>query len=247
MLKAEAREMIGVIGGRTFMAARVAPTRTASTQTTIAFAQRYLWMKRVFDVTVTLLLLCPAGIPIALVAIAIKLDSPGPVIYRQRRVGLNGAEFDMFKFRSMYHNSDDTAHRLAYERYMKGEALNGNGNGMQFKLANDPRITRVGRFIRKSSLDEFPQLWNVLRGEMSLVGPRPPIPYEVERYSARSRLRLCGKPGLTGPWQVHGRSQVPFDRMVEMDIAYLQQQSLLEDLKLILSTVPAVLLGRGGG
>jgi lipopolysaccharide/colanic/teichoic acid biosynthesis glycosyltransferase len=146
----------------------------------------------------------------------------------------------------MYTNSDDTLHRQAIARYMRGEPLNADGpEHAQFKLARDPRITPIGHFIRKTSLDELPQLFNVLKGEMSLVGPRPPIPYEVADYSKRANTRLLGKPGLTGPWQVYGRSRVTFETMVEMDINYLQQQSIWEDLKLIALTLPAILFGWG--
>jgi len=153
----------------------------------------------------------------------------------------------MLKFRSMYVHNDEALHREAVMHYMKGSALNGHSApGTRYKLVDDPRITRVGRFIRKTSIDELPQFINVLRGEMSLVGPRPPLPYEVEHYSARDRLRLCGRPGLTGTWQVYGRSRVSFLEMVEMDIAYLQEQSILQDLKLIALTVPVMILGRGG-
>ena len=161
---------------------------------------------------------------------------------------MNGVEFDMFKFRSMYVDCDDSAHREAMKQYMRGATLNGDvKTDNVYKLANDPRVTRVGRFIRKTSIDELPQFINVLRGEMTLVGPRPPIPYEVENYSLHDQLRLYGKPGLTGTWQVYGRSRVTFHEMVEMDISYIRQQSILLDLKLIALTVPVILLGRGGG
>jgi lipopolysaccharide/colanic/teichoic acid biosynthesis glycosyltransferase len=207
----------------------------------------YLRAKRVLDVVFTLLILLPLCLAIAIVAVSIRLDSKGRIFFRQKRVGLNGVEFDMFKFRSMHENSDDSFHREAIQQYMNGEKLNGNANtGMLYKLDEDPRITRVGRFLRKTSIDELPQFFNVLRGEMTLVGPRPPLPYEVELYSPHDLLRLSGKPGLTGTWQVYGRSQVPFRDMVEMDIAYLQQQSLLVDLKLIALTVPVMIQGRGG-
>ena len=137
----------------------------------------------------------------------------------------------------MYVDCDDRLHRDAIRQYMQGEKLNGKaGTTMLYKLDNDPRVTRLGRFIRKTSIDELPQFLNVLRGEMTLVGPRPPLLYEVERYSSNDWLRLSGKPGLTGPWQVYGRSQVGFQDMVEMDINYLQQQSFWQDIKLIALT-----------
>jgi len=145
----------------------------------------------------------------------------------------------------MRENCDDTVHREAIMQYQNGNALNGNTD-TPYKLQNDTRITKVGKFLRQASLDELPQFWNVLRGEMSLVGPRPPLPYEVELYSPREMLRLSGKPGLTGPWQVYGRSRVTFQEMVEMDIAYLQRQSLWEDLKLIALTTSVMLKQQGG-
>ena len=210
----------------------------------------YLRAKRILDVLITLLLLPILCLVMLVVAVFIRLDSEGPIFYRQRRVGQDGAEFDMLKFRSMYVNNDDAIHREAVKRYMNGDALNGhNGYGAVstvYKLVDDPRVTRVGRIIRKLSIDELPQFFNVLRGEMSLVGPRPPLTYEVEDYSARASLRLCGKPGITGYWQVYGRSRVTFDEMVEMDIKYLGQQSILQDVKLIALTVPVAVSGRGG-
>jgi lipopolysaccharide/colanic/teichoic acid biosynthesis glycosyltransferase len=213
----------------------------------IEFSPRYLRAKRILDVIFTLLMLPLLGVVIAIIALLIWLDSDGPVFFRQKRVGQNGVVFEMLKFRSMYINTDDSTHRQAIEQYMHGKSLNGAAeNDMMFKLCDDPRVTRVGRVIRKMSLDELPQFFNVLQGTMTLVGPRPPLPYEVELYSARHMLRLCGKPGLTGPWQVYGRSRVPFGDMVEMDIAYLQQQSIWLDLKLIFLTIPVMMLGRGG-
>src|SRR6266704_1497219 len=157
----------------------------------------------------------------------------------------NGVEFSMLKFRSMFENSEDKAHREAVKQYMNGERLNGDADA-PYKLKNDARVTRVGRIIRKTSLDELPQFWNVLRGEMTLVGPRPPLPYEVELYSSHDWLRLSEKPGLTGFWQIYGRSRVTFQEMVEMDIAYLEHHSLWEDLKLMALTLPVMIKAKGG-
>jgi lipopolysaccharide/colanic/teichoic acid biosynthesis glycosyltransferase len=213
-------------------------------QETIAIDPGYARLKRVMDVVVTLVLLPFIAIVMLLVAIAIRLDSKGPILFRQRRVGVNGEEFELLKFRSMYQDSDDSLHRQAVEKYLMNQAL--NDGEAAYKQVNDPRVTRVGKFIRKTSLDELPQFWNVLRGQMSLVGPRPPVPYEVDQYSPHDKLRLCGKPGLTGIWQVYARSQVPFAEMVEMDIDYLRQQSLWLDVKLIVLTVPVMVLARGG-
>src|SRR5579884_832255 len=194
----------------------------------------YLKAKRIFDIAFTLLVAPFVLLVGAVVALWIKLDSKGPIFYRQKRVGRDGIEFEMLKFRSMYTNSDSNVHREKIIKYMNGEKLNEEGTGeMAYKHLHDTRVTRVGRFIRKTSLDEIPQFWNVLCGEMTLVGPRPPVPYEVELYSAYDWLRLVGKPGLTGPWQVYGRSRVTFHDMVDMDIIYLQKQSLWYDIKLI--------------
>ncbi|MBV9706434.1 MAG: sugar transferase [Chloroflexi bacterium] len=206
----------------------------------IAIDPKYKSAKRVLDLMITLLLIVPLCLVCMMVAVMIRLDSKGTIFYRQKRVGLGGKEFYMYKFRSMVEHCDDSVHRAAITKFMSGEKLD------TYKKADDPRITRVGRFIRKTSLDELPQFLNVVRGEMSLVGPRPPLPYEVEQYRPQDWLRLSGKPGLTGGWQVYGRSQVPFEEMVQMDIAYLRRQSIWEDLKLILLTIPVMIQGRGG-
>ena len=217
------------------------------TQTQISIDKGYLRVKRILDIVFTLLILIPLFIVIAICAALIRIDSKGPIFFRQKRIGMNGVEFDMFKLRSMYVDSDDSVHREFIKQYINGARLNGKENSDNlYKLVDDPRVTRVGRFIRKYSIDELPQFINVLRGEMTLVGPRPPLPYEVEEYSSRDMIRLSGKPGLTGTWQVYGRSRVPFKKMVEMDVEYLREQSILQDLKLIVLTLPVMLRGRGG-
>jgi lipopolysaccharide/colanic/teichoic acid biosynthesis glycosyltransferase len=207
----------------------------------------YLRAKRILDLVFTLLV-APFVLFVGIVvAICIKIDSRGPIFFRQKRIGMDGVEFEMLKFRSMYTNSDQKAHQEKIAQYMNGATLNDDATGkMAYKVAHDPRITRVGNFLRKTSLDEIPQFWNVLCGQMSLVGPRPPIPYEVELYGPREWLRLSGKPGLTGTWQVYGRSRVAFQEMIEMDIEYLHQQSLWQDLKLVVLTVPVMVFARGG-
>jgi lipopolysaccharide/colanic/teichoic acid biosynthesis glycosyltransferase len=224
------------------VAVQVVPARQ-----TITLKLGYLRLKRLIDILFTLLIL-PFLVPVALVvALAIRLDSPGPVFFRQKRVGRNGHEFSMLKFRSMYVDSGESIHREAIAKYMSGQTVSGTTeDDLSYKVVDDPRVTKVGRFLRKTSIDELPQFFNVLRGEMTLVGPRPPLPYEVERYSQHDWLRLQGKPGLTGYWQVYGRSRVTFSSMVEMDIEYLQKQSLREDMKLIFLTVPVMVMGQGG-
>lgn len=227
------------------MVVQTAPIRT------ININARYLRLKRIIDVAFTLLV-APFVLLVGIaVAICIKLDSPGPVFFRQKRVGQNSIEFEMLKFRSMYANSDQSTHKDKIMKYMQGEKINegeheDEAECLSYKFVNDPRVTKVGRFIRKTSLDELPQFWNVLCGQMTLVGPRPPLAYEVEVYGPYEHLRLSGKPGLTGPWQVYGRSRVTFQNMVEMDIEYLENQSLWYDLKLIFLTVPVMILARGG-
>jgi len=207
-------------------------------------------LKRVFDVVIATLILIVAAPVILITAALIKLDSPGPVFYRQKRMGENGQPFYILKFRSMKVNADEKLHREHLARLIKENVslvAHVNGQSDSLKLQNDPRITKVGHFIRKTSLDELPQLLNVLQGEMSLVGPRPPIPYEVDMYQDWHKRRLEAIPGMTGLWQVHGRNQVSFDEMVRMDITYIEQQSLWLDLKLLLLTPFALLSSRGAG
>jgi exopolysaccharide biosynthesis polyprenyl glycosylphosphotransferase len=193
-------------------------------------------LKRLIDVVVSFLALLLVTPAVLLAALAVKLDSPGPVFYSQERLGARGRVVRIFKLRSMYVDADA---RLA-SLLPKNEA-----GGPIFKMRDDPRRTRVGRYIRKFSLDEALQLWNVLAGDFSLVGPRAPIPSEVERYDAWHRRRLEVTPGLTGLWQVSGRSDLPFDEMVMLDLYYIENWSISLDLKIILQTIPAVLSGRG--
>jgi exopolysaccharide biosynthesis polyprenyl glycosylphosphotransferase len=180
-----------------------------------------------------------------LFALLIKLDSKGPVFYKQERVGMDGRVFLFYKFRTMRPNADDATHREFQRRYIAGqsEVKPGSDGRPVYKLQTDPRITGVGRWLRRLSLDELPQLLNVLHGDMSVVGPRPPIPYEVESYELWHRKRLDMKPGMTGLWQVSGRNRLPFDEMVRLDLFYIENWSLLLDLKIILRTLPVMLHG----
>jgi lipopolysaccharide/colanic/teichoic acid biosynthesis glycosyltransferase len=204
--------------------------------------------KRTLDVIgalVALVLLSPLML---LVALLIRLTSPGPAIFRQTRVGQSGAPFTMFKFRSMRTDMDDSAHRDFVASLIDGkvQASSGGATAGQFKIKGDPRVTAIGRFIRKTSIDELPQFYNVLKGDMSLVGPRPPVQYEADKYKAWHRRRVFEmKPGLTGIWQVEGRSRVSFDDMVRMDLRYLQHCSLRFDLSILLRTVGVVLRCEG--
>jgi exopolysaccharide biosynthesis polyprenyl glycosylphosphotransferase len=192
--------------------------------------------------SVTLIILAPLWL---LIALLIKLDSRGPVFYKQERVGMDGRVFLFYKFRTMQAGVDDAEHREFQVRYIKGEPESNLGDAERpaYKLRNDRRVTRVGRILRKTSLDELPQLFNVLRGDMSVVGPRPPIPYEVESYELWHRKRLDMKPGITGLWQVSGRNRLPFDEMVQMDLYYIENWSLLLDLRIILQTLPVMWKG----
>jgi len=208
----------------------------------------YAVSKRVFDVVLAGMMLILLSPLLIIVAILIRATSPGSAIYRQRRAGRYGQLFTMYKFRSMYDKQSDQLHREAFERYMRGMPLDTSTAGVeQYKLRSDPRITPLGRFLRLSSLDELPQLWNVIRGEMSLVGPRPPIPYEVERYQTHHMKRLSVTPGLTGLWQVRGRSRVTFEEMVALDLEYVVTRSFFLDVKIIVATVPAVFGHKGAG
>jgi exopolysaccharide biosynthesis polyprenyl glycosylphosphotransferase len=192
--------------------------------------------KRIMDVVASSLLLVLLSPFFALIALAIKLESHGSVFYRQERVGLHGRPFSIVKFRSMCSTADQQLVDLAELNEVKGHA---------FKLKRDPRVTRVGRVLRRTSLDELPQLLNVLRGEMSLVGPRPPLPDEVARYDVWHRRRLSMKPGMTGLWQVDARHDRDFDRWVEKDLEYIDGWSLWLDLKIMARTVPSMLAGTG--
>ena len=194
-------------------------------------------VKRVFDIVVSAILLVLLFPFFVLVALAIWLEDPGPVLFKQTRVGRWGALFTMWKFRSMFTDAEERKKELMAQNEMAG--------GVIFKMKDDPRITKVGRIIRKASIDELPQLWNVLKGDMSLVGPRPPVPQEVNQYSLSDRRRLEVIPGITCIWQVSGRSDIPFDQQVELDVQYIESQSFWTDIKILFKTVPALLFGTG--
>jgi lipopolysaccharide/colanic/teichoic acid biosynthesis glycosyltransferase len=205
--------------------------------------------KRLIDVLGSLTLLVLLSPIFLAIAAAIRLTSRGPVLFRQQRIGEHGTPFTFLKFRSMYVNNDASQHKQYVRQLIAGQAAkqpaNGTGEGV-FKLTNDPRITVVGNFLRRSSLDELPQFFNVLRGDMSLVGPRPPVPYEVEAYAVWHRRRLLeAKPGITGLWQVQGRSRVGFDDMVRLDLRYARNCSPWLDLKILVQTPKAVIAGNG--
>jgi exopolysaccharide biosynthesis polyprenyl glycosylphosphotransferase len=192
--------------------------------------------KRLFDIVVSataLILLAPL---FALVAVAIRIETPGPVFFLQKRSGLNGRPFKIVKFRSMYADAEQRLGALLARNEMSGPV---------FKIRDDPRITKVGRFLRRTSIDELPQFWNVLRGEMSIVGPRPPIPDEVRQYQRWQRRRLSVRPGITCTWQVSGRNAISFERWMELDLEYIDNWTLKRDFEIFFRTIPAVLTGRG--
>jgi lipopolysaccharide/colanic/teichoic acid biosynthesis glycosyltransferase len=193
-------------------------------------------VKRAFDVVVAASLLLALTPLIAATAILVRVDSPGPILIRQLRIGRDLRPFYMHKFRSMVADAEQRLELLSH--------LN-EAQAPLFKIRRDPRLTRVGAALRRSSLDELPQLWNVLRGQMSLVGPRPPFGHEVEQDFLRQRIRLRVRPGMTGLWQISGRSDLNYDQMVRLDIRYVRRWSLLTDLRILARTLPVVLVGRG--
>ncbi len=203
--------------------------------------------KRISDILIATLMLAVFSPFWLLIALLIKFDSKGSVFYKQERVGMDGRIFLVYKFRTMRVDADSEIHREYQRKFIAGHADANVGDPHQpaYKLRDDPRITRVGRVLRRFSLDEVPQLMNVLRGDMSVVGPRPPIPYEVEAYELRHRKRLDMKPGLTGLWQVSGRNRLPFEEMVKLDLFYIENWSLLLDLKIILRTMLVMIRGDG--
>jgi lipopolysaccharide/colanic/teichoic acid biosynthesis glycosyltransferase len=205
--------------------------------------------KRIMDVTGSVIALILASPVFLGIALAIKLSSKGPVLFRQPRIGQYGRPFVFLKFRSMYVNNDPSIHQEYVKQLIGGQVQHEETEGEEqrvYKLRNDPRITRVGIFLRRTSLDELPQLYNVLIGDMSLVGPRPPLLYEVQAYETWHRRRVLeAKPGITGLWQVNGRSRVKFDEMVRLDVRYSRMRSLWVDIKILLRTPRAVLMGDG--
>jgi exopolysaccharide biosynthesis polyprenyl glycosylphosphotransferase len=214
---------------------RVGPTPLL----TLASGPQDTWAllaRRLIESVLALGLLVALGPLLLLIAAAIKLTSPGPVLFRQTRCGLHGRPFTFLKFRSMYAGAEQLQAALAPYNEMDGPV---------FKMWRDPRVTLLGRWLRRTSLDELPQLWNIVRGEMSFVGPRPAVPEEVARYEPWQRRRLSVKPGLTGLWQVSGRSDLSFEGWIRLDLEYIDHRSLWEDLKIVLRTIPAVLRGRG--
>jgi exopolysaccharide biosynthesis polyprenyl glycosylphosphotransferase len=195
-----------------------------------------LLIKRMFDIALAAVSLAVLAAPMALLSLLVRITSKGPVIFRQIRCGLNGRRFILYKFRSMVENAEDLRAGLAHLNEKDGPA---------FKISNDPRLTKMGRYLRRFSIDEWPQFWNILRGDMSFVGPRPAVPSEVEHYQAWQRRRLRMRPGLTCLWAIRGRDQLDFETWMRLDLEYIDNWSLLLDLKILLHSIPRVLAGRG--
>ena len=205
--------------------------------------------KRAFDLSVASLMLLVVSPVMLIIALLVKKSSPGPVLFALERLGRDGKPFKFYKFRSMEHNSDDAIHRQFVAMFIGGDedgCAEENAGESLFKMKQDPRVNPIGGFLRRTSLDELPQLFNILRGEMSLVGPRPPIAYEIENYQPWHMERLKAVPGLTGLWQVSGRSSVSFEEMVRLDVRYINNWSPWQDAKILLKTIPVVLQGTGG-
>lgn len=200
---------------------------------TVAPKRVYSFFKRFFDIIISFTALCVLLVPLLILALVIYIDSPGASpIYSQKRVGKNGKEFKFYKFRSMVPNADEMLDSLMDKNEMEGPA---------FKIKDDPRITRVGKFLRPSSIDEIPQLWNVLKGDMSLVGPRPPLPREVAEYTEYQMQRLLVTPGITGYWQIQPkRNDLSFDKWLELDLKYIEERSFKTDILILIKTVGAV-------
>jgi exopolysaccharide biosynthesis polyprenyl glycosylphosphotransferase len=217
----------------------VAESSKAATHPQVHISRKSLYfvLKRGFDVLASLTALVLLSPLFLATAILIKLRDGGPILFIQKRIGKDGRVFDFYKFRSMVMGAERMRAEL--------EAHNQHKSGVTFKIKNDPRITWIGRIIRKTSIDELPQFLNILRGDMSLVGPRPPLPTEVEQYTPHDWQRLLVTPGLTCYWQIQGRAEIPFEQQVELDLKYIREQSMLTDLRILLATLPAVLSGRG--
>ncbi|MDZ4716922.1 MAG: exopolysaccharide biosynthesis polyprenyl glycosylphosphotransferase [Roseiflexaceae bacterium] len=235
-LDPKTQRMLEIFANRRFQSTRANQRLRFVMSTWVIRSKIVRSLKRALDVTVACVAIIAASPIIILTALAIRLNSPGPILFRQIRVGKDGEHFPCYKFRSMY---------IDAEQRLKDLMAKNEADGPVFKMKNDPRITSVGRIIRKLSIDELPQLFNVLKGEMSLVGPRPALPSEVAKYTYEQIGRLHAIPGITGLQQVSGRSDIDFKRWVELDLQYISEQSLWNDIGILLKTIPAVLFSKG--
>jgi exopolysaccharide biosynthesis polyprenyl glycosylphosphotransferase len=217
---------------------RLPEAQTSGSSTAALRSSAYAVSKRVLDIVLSAAALIAAAPLMALIALAIRLESKGPILFKQRRVGIGGRQFWMYKFRTMVDNAESLKSRIQHRNQYNDKKF--------FKVKEDPRVTPFGRFLRRTSLDEFPQFWNVLRGEMSLVGPRPPVPEEVAHYAEHHYRRLEVTPGISGLWQVSGRSSVmDFEEVVQLDCEYIATRSLSGDLVILAKTIPAILRRNG--
>lgn len=216
-------------------------SRVSSQQISVAKGFDKHWSKRVMDLAIAIPALIVLTPLFLIISLAIKIDSPGSVIFRQERVGKYGKYFQMYKFRSMRNDIDDSLHKAHIAAYASGELDVSHGN----KISEDPRITKVGKFIRKTSIDELPQLWNVIKGDMSIIGPRPVPVYEVNQYNLWQSERLDAVPGITGLWQVVRRGKSSFEEQLRLDIRFIRNQSFWLDLKILILTVPAIISKAG--
>jgi exopolysaccharide biosynthesis polyprenyl glycosylphosphotransferase len=235
-LDPKTRRMLEIFANRRFQSTRANQRLRFVMSTWVIRSKIVRSLKRALDVTVASVMIVGASPIMIVTAIAIRLNSPGPILFRQIRVGKDGEHFPCYKFRSMY---------IDAEQRLKDLMAKNEADGPVFKMKNDPRITSVGRVIRKLSIDELPQLFNVLKGEMSLVGPRPALPSEVAKYTYEQIGRLHAIPGITGLQQVSGRSDIDFKRWVELDLQYISEQSLWNDIGILLKTIPAVIFSKG--
>ncbi len=239
MLRRNQYSEVPAVGGE--WSSVVLPTASVPTDDAVrrAFPVALPRYKRPFDLIVGSILLTLSAPVAAIVAAMVKSTSSGPVLFKQERLGLHSRPFTLYKFRTMYRGAPSAMHEEYFKQYLQGEPAPGQERAI-YKLRHDPRITPVGGVLRRLGLDELPQLFNVITGDMSLVGPRPPLAYEVAQYTPRHMRRLDTKPGCTGLWQVRGRDMVHFEAMIDMDLEYIERQTILFDLRLCLLTVPAL-------
>jgi lipopolysaccharide/colanic/teichoic acid biosynthesis glycosyltransferase len=226
---------------------RVIHTTSLTDKTRVYCLATYKWWKGKFDCVLALIVIMVLSPILVFIAIGVRLDSPGSAIFRREQVGENGRKFTAYKFRTMHINNDDREYKAYLVKYILEDApykIDPNGQAV-YKVVGDPRVTRFGALLRKTNLDELPQLFNVLKGEMSFIGPRPDVPFAVAMYKEWHRKRLSAKPGITGLWQVCRRKSLPFEGMVRLDIDYIKRQSLLLDAKILLLTVVTILKGDG--
>ena len=210
-------------------------------------ANKYLLAKRALDICLALISILLFGLPMFFIALGIRISSPGPIFYRQKRIGKDGVPFDMLKFRSMQVKNNPDLHMQYVQKLIRENTKPAALGNESLKIVGDSRITGLGKYLRKLSLDELPQFFNVLKGDMSIVGPRPSLPYEYEVYKEWHKQRLTVLPGITGPWQVTARNTVSFDEMVSIDMNYIQSRNLWLDLKIILLTPIVMISGKGAG